>query len=149
MFGAFFFRARLCPAYAAERLMIGQRLELGSEPLRARLGSSEVADERARRFRLRAVRHQGALVSRVDLKWRRHRTGELQAPSLRNLADIIQAHLHLAFGDHLLARGLSRYHPQLRLEGIENSGLGENLFGLLAALMSQRGVAVDNGTRAH
>ena len=56
--------------------MLGRWLELGGEPLRARVGACEVQDEGARRLRLRAVRHQSALVESVDLESGRNRPRE-------------------------------------------------------------------------
>src|SRR5262249_48666568 len=99
-----------------------QRLESGGEPFGVRVRVGEKPDESPRGLRLRAVRHQRALVARRDLQQRRHRPRERQAFAFRDFARIIQSHLHLALGDHFLARRLRRNDLQPRLERVENSG---------------------------
>src|SRR5215813_1295716 len=66
-----------------------QWLEPGGEPFGVRVGIGEKSDESPRGLRLRAVRHQGALVARRDLQQRRHRTRERQAFAFRDFAHII------------------------------------------------------------
>ena len=116
-------------------LMVGRRFELGGEPLGARIGAGEKADERTRRFRHRAVRHQGALVAGRDLQQLRHRTGECQPLALRDFADVIQAHLYLALGDEFLACRLRGNDPEPRFQCVEDAGLDEDAFRLFPALI--------------